>query len=137
MSFVLDNSIALSWCFEDEHTPATLALLDRVTQEGALAPWLWPLEATNGLLMAERWGRTDAERRRRLIGFLHDLPVTLDADGVSHVWTATIRLAERFRLTVYDAVYLELAERRELPLATLDHDLRGAAARLGVPLLGV
>ena len=54
MSFVLDNSVALTWCFEDEPTPATTALLERVAEVGALAPGLWPLEALNGLLVAER-----------------------------------------------------------------------------------
>jgi hypothetical protein len=53
MSFVLDNSVALAWCFEDEQTPAVMALLDRVTETGAIAPLLWPLEALNGLLVAE------------------------------------------------------------------------------------
>ena len=89
MSFVADSSITLTWCFEDEHTPATLALLDRVTADGAIAPWLWPLEAANGLLMAERRGRLDTERRHRLMGFLQELPITLDADGFGRTWTAT------------------------------------------------
>ena len=55
MSFVLDNSVALAWCFEDEQTPAVMALLDRVAETGAMAPLLWPLEAINGLLAAELW----------------------------------------------------------------------------------
>jgi hypothetical protein len=54
VSFVLDNSVALTWCFEDERTPATTALLERVGEAGAVAPGLWPLEALNGLLVAER-----------------------------------------------------------------------------------
>ena len=78
MSFVLDNSVALTWCFEDERTPATAALLERVGEAGALAPGLWPLEALNGLLVAERRGRMDTATRQRLAGFLHALPITLD-----------------------------------------------------------
>ena len=66
MSFVLDNSVALNWCFEDERIPATTALLERVGEVGAAAPRLWPLEALNGLLVAERRGRLDASRRQRL-----------------------------------------------------------------------
>jgi hypothetical protein len=66
-------------CFEDEHTPARLALLERVTQAGALAPQLWPLEVLNGLMMAERRNRLDAARRRRLAGFLQQLAISLDA----------------------------------------------------------
>jgi hypothetical protein len=59
VSFVLGNSVALTWCFEDERTPATTALLERVAESGALAPRLWPLDAMNGLLVAERRGRLD------------------------------------------------------------------------------
>ena len=136
MSLVVDNSIALTWCFEDERTPATVALLEKVARAGAVAPWLWPLEALNALLMAERRGRLDAERRHRLMAFLYDLPITLDPDGLGRVWTATVGLAEQHRLTVYDAVYLELAQRRNLPLTTLDADLRAAASALGIRLLG-
>ena len=137
MSFVLDNSLAMAWCFKDERTAATAALLNQVTVTGAVAPWLWPLEAANALLTAERRGRISMMDRRTVLELLHDLPIMLDTDGLSQVWTATIRLAEQFRLTIYDAVYLEAAERRRLPLATLDNDLREAAKGLGVPLLGL
>ena len=69
MSLVLDSSVALTWCFEDEHTPATLALLDQIAETGATAPALWPLEILNGLAMAERRGRLDTTRRHRLAAF--------------------------------------------------------------------
>ncbi len=136
MSFVLDSSIALSWCFEDERTPATRALLVRVGVAGACAPALWPLEVLNALAMAERRSRIDSERRQRLAGLLHDLPVTIDDETASQARAVASQLAARFRLTVYDAAYLELAQRLNLPLATLDQELRAAAAALGVPLLG-
>jgi predicted nucleic acid-binding protein len=105
-------------------------------ETGAVAPLHWPLEALNGLLMAERRQRLYAARRRRMVGFLHDLPVTLDPETASQVWAATARLADRFRLTIYDAAYLELAQRRSLPLATLDQQLVGAGVTLGVRVLG-
>ena len=136
MSFVLDNSVALTWCFEDERTPATAALLEQVGEFGAQAPMLWPLEALNGLLVAERRGRLDASRRQRLAGFLRALPITLDVDTASQAWTETARLAERFGLSAYDAAYLELAQRRDLPLASLDRALRAAATVLGLTVLG-
>jgi predicted nucleic acid-binding protein len=136
VSFVLDNSVALTWCFEDERTPATAALLEQVGELGAQAPMLWPLEALNGLLVAERRGRLDAARRQRLAGFLRALPITLDVDTASQAWTETARLAERFGLSAYDAAYLELARRRDLPLASLDRALRAAATVLGLTVLG-
>ena len=136
MSFVVDNSVALAWCFEDEQTQPIMDLLDRVAVTGAVAPSLWPLEALNGLLMAERRKRLDSERRQRLAGFLRGLPVTLDTETADQAWTVTARLAERHRLTLYDAAYLELAQRRKLPLATLDEDLIRAGKALGMTLLG-
>jgi len=136
VSFVVDNSVALAWCFEDEHTQPIMDLLDRVAETGAVAPLLWPLEALNGLLMAERRKRLDAKRRHRLAGFLRALPVTLDTETADQAWTTTARLAERYRLTLYDAAYLELAQRRKLPLATLDKDLIRTGKTLDMTLLG-
>lgn len=136
MSFVLDNSVALTWCFEDERTAITTALLEQVAETGAWAPMIWPLEALNGLLVAERRGRLDAPRRRRLAGFLHALPIKLDNETAARAWTEAVHLAERFALSSYDAAYLELARRHRLPLASLDEDLRNAAVALGIAVLG-
>ena len=72
MSFVLDNSVALAWCFEDEQTPPIMALLDRVVATGAMAPLLWPLEALNGLLVAERRRRLNAADRLQARSTTHD-----------------------------------------------------------------
>ncbi len=135
MSFVVDNSVTLVWCFEEEQTPELMSLLDRVSETGAVAPQIWPVEALNGLLSAERRGRIDSRRRHVLMGFLQDLPITLDDETVPRLWTATARLAEQHRLTAYDAVYLELAVRLRLPLATGDKALIAAARHEGVPLL--
>lgn len=137
MSFVLDSSVSLAWCFEDERTDATDALLERVVDSGAVAPSLWPLEVLNALAMAERRSRIDAERRQRLAGFLRDLPVAIDVETASPAWAVTSPLAARHRLTLYDAAYLELALRLGLPLATLDQELRCAGAALGITLLGL
>jgi predicted nucleic acid-binding protein len=135
MSFVLDNSVALSWCFEDEQTPEVMALLDRVAEDGASAPQLWPIEALNGLLTAERRGRITGAVRQRLAGFLQDLPITIDDETAGRAWFVTAQLAETHHLTAYDATYLELALRLGLPLATRDQALMAAAGRVGVALL--
>ena len=136
MSFVVDSSVALSWCFEDERTPATTAPLERIGETGAEAPQHWPAEVLNGLMMAERRQRIDAARRRQLAGFLSDLPIALDPETTIQLRGATQDLAERFRLTVYDAIYLELAQRKRLALASLDQQLCRAATTVGVPVLG-
>jgi predicted nucleic acid-binding protein len=136
VSFVVDGSVALAWCFIDEHTQPVMDLLDRVTETGAFAPSLWPLETLNGLLMAERRRRVDSGHRQRLAEFLRALPVTLDSETAEHAWTTTAQLADRHRLSAYDASYLELALRRKLPLATLDKDLINAAKASGTIVLG-
>ena len=135
MSFVLDNSVALAWCFEDEHTPAVIEVLHRLTETGAMAPQIWPVEAVNGLLTAERRGRISGMDRQRLMGFLHALPIDVEDQTASQAWTATAHLAEHHRLSAYDATYLELAIRLGLPLATSDKALISAATAVGVALL--
>jgi predicted nucleic acid-binding protein len=102
---------------------------------GAVAPQLWPIEALNGLLTAERRGRIDRKARQRLAGFLQELPITIDDETASRSWTTTAHLAEQHRLTAYDAAYLELAMRRGLSLATSDTALIAAAKVAGLQLL--
>ena len=136
MTFVVDSSVALTWCFAEEQTQATTSLLDQVTNSGAIAPAHWPLELLNALLAAERQKRIDFDTRNILIEALRALPISIDTETVSQAWTTTNRLAEQHQLTIYDACYLELAQRLELPLATLDSDLRKAAKALGIPLMG-
>ena len=129
-------SLTVAWYFEDESTPATDALLDRVTDTGALVPSLRRLEVANVLQTAIRRQRIDAVYRDASLAELGLMPIIIDADTRTYAWSATLRLSERFSLTLYDAAYLELALRRSLPLATLDRDLQAAAPALNIPLLG-
>ena len=87
--------------------------------------------------MGIRRKRIDEEFRGRALADLIDLDVAIDAETNTFVWADTLALADRFRLTVYDACYLKLAQRRGVPLATLDNDLRKAAEALEIPLLVV
>ena len=112
-----------------------MALLDRVVEQGAFAPQHWPLEAVNGLLVAQRRGRVDAAKRRNLISLLHALPIRIDGETATQVWSATQTIAGAHGLSAYDAAYLELALRLGTPLATNDRQLATAAKSLGVPLL--
>jgi predicted nucleic acid-binding protein len=121
--------------FEDETTPETDALLERVKNEGAMVPMLWQLEMGNVLLQAERRGRitrADVARRLELIG---TLPITTDDETSFRALRDVLALARTENLTTYDAAYLELAMRRGLPLATTDRSLRDAAQRVGVEIL--
>ena len=137
MSLVIDSSVTLSWCFEDEGTDATTALLYRVAETGAVVPALWRLEVANGLQSAVRRRRIDAAYRDASLADLRALAIDIDPETDRKAWSETLQLADRFRLTLYDAAYLELAQRRRLPLASLDEELRAAGRLLAVPLLGL
>jgi predicted nucleic acid-binding protein len=107
-----------------------------VADEGAFVPALWRLEVANSLTTAVRRGRIDADLRRASLADLALLDITTDHYTDFHAWDETLSLADRFRLTIYDAAYVELAVRRSLPLATLDNELRAAATALGLRLFG-
>ena len=134
MSIVLDASMTLAWLFEDEQTDQVLATINHVYMGGASVPPLWRYEVANGLQMAIRRQRITPDYRTRCLDKIDELPITIDPDGVSDIWSTTIKLADLYRLTVYDAAYLELAQRRRLPLATLDAALSKAARESGVDL---
>jgi predicted nucleic acid-binding protein len=110
-------------------------VLERVTAHGAWVPGLWRLEVANVLEAGVRKGRGDAAFRDAALADLALLPIAIDPETNQHAWGATAHLASRHRLTLYDAAYLELAQRRRLPLATLDKELRTAAAAEGITLL--
>ena len=133
LGFVADASATLPWCFEDEATPQTEALLERLRAgEPAIVPAHWPTEVMNGLIMAVRRGRIDPERITRFARDLGALPIRIEPPYAPTAWDAVTRVAIEYHLTVYDAAYLELAKRTNLPLASLDGDLRKAALAAGV-----
>jgi predicted nucleic acid-binding protein len=136
MSMVLDSSITLAWAYSDETTQPVTQVFDRLSQSGAWVPGLWRLEVANVLEMSVRRKRHDRNFRDATLADLAQLPIQVDSQTDQQAWSATLRLAERHRLTLYDAAYLELALRRNLPLATLDEDLRRAANSEKVQVLG-
>lgn len=136
VSLVLDSSAALAWIYDDETTDPIRLVFNVVAEHGAFVPSLWRLEIANSLTGAVRRGRIDREFRRAALADLGDLDIIVDAQTDSRAWNATLEFGDRFRLSVYDAAYVELAQRRELPLATLDRDMQRAAAELGLRLLG-
>ncbi len=132
---ILDCSLFASWLLPGERNGAASDILDRVTGEGALVPGIWRIEVLNMLLGAERRGRITSTDRARALAIAAQLPIDVDPETSEHAWNGIAALAERYQLAAYDGAYLELAHRTALPLATLDKDLRTAAAKLGVPLV--
>lgn len=134
MSFVLDASVTLSWCFEDEANEATMALLQRLNQEKAFVPALWSLEVGNILVSAQRKNRISSAGITEFLHLLEALDIHIDQHTATRGFHEILLLASSQQLTTYDAAYLELAMRLGLPLATKDKQLREAATRLGVML---
>lgn len=134
MSMVLDSSITLAWQFREEQTDAALAVLADVSEGGAVVPVLWRFEVANGLQRSVRRGRIDAKDRDDALLDLSVLDIRVDDESADRAWAATVTLSDLYGLTVYDAAYLELAQRLRLPLATLDDGLARASRAAGVAL---
>lgn len=132
MSFVLDASLALAWCFEDEGGEYPVRVLEVLGRSEAVVASLWTLEVSNGLLAAERRGRVEPQEATRAAQLLMALPIVVDPVERSRALTTTYRLARTRGLSTYDAAYLELAVRLGLPLASLDRELNEAAVAEGV-----
>lgn len=132
--FVLDASIAIAWVLEDERRSAAMEILAGLRgRDQFRVPALWWFELRNGLVANERRGRLREAQTAEFLREVARLVITIDRSPDE---AALLTLARRHRLTVYDAAYLELAQREGLPLATLDTALRAAAAVSGVTLLG-
>lgn len=136
MSLVLDSSVTLAWIYTDEVTEPVRKVFRAVSETGAWVPALWKLEIANVLLMGTRRGRNDEAFCQATLSDLSVLPIRTDRETDKNAWGSVLHLAAKHRLTTYDAAYLELALRRRLPLATLDHDLRRAAIAEAVSVVG-
>lgn len=131
--FVVDASLTMSWCFEDEGSPQTEQVLDALVAGQAVVPALWELEVSNVLLVAERRRRTTEAQTARFWDLLASLPIHVDTAPVDV--TAVLAAARRHRLTAYNATYLVLAQRLGASLGTLDERLATACREAGVALL--
>jgi predicted nucleic acid-binding protein len=136
VSLVLDSSAAIAYCFDDEITPQVVAIFNRIIENGAVVPSLWRYEVANVLLLAERRGRVRPGFPQIAFDRFSETSIIIDEESDAQAWLATMRLADLYKLTAYDAAYLELAQRRRLPLATLDEALARAAKAAGVDVLG-
>lgn len=131
-SFVLDCSVTMSWCFEDEFDNYSEAVLNSLTRSKALVPPLWILEVTNVLLMTEKHNRLKNADSTRFIDLLNSLAIY--TSDLSFSMTEIINTARNHKLTSYDANYLLLAMHEGLSIATKDNDLISACLTNGVEI---
>lgn len=135
MPFVADASVAVAWVHPAQATAETAAMLDALTHGASLdVPALWPLEIANALTVLVRRRKLSEDERQTGLGWLRGLPVRLDHEMGGLAFSRLSELAMRYDISVYDAAYLELAERRTLALACKDGPLRKAATRAGIRL---
>jgi len=132
MAFVLDCSVTMAWVFPDEATEETGLLRDSLLAGRAFVPAIWPIEVGNVLRAATGRGRIRTEDWARIRTNLEALPIEIEPVSTSRVWGTVLEVAHERRLSVYDAMYLELAVRMRLPLATLDRALAAAGSSAGV-----
>ena len=126
-TFVVDNSVVMSWCFKDETNPYADAVLDKLTEATAIVPSIWPLEVVNVLLVAERHNRLQEADSVRFITLLSQLPIEVEHEWPEKMMKELLALGRAQNLSSYDASYLDLAMRKDCPIATLDKRIRDAA----------
>jgi predicted nucleic acid-binding protein len=124
MPFVLDSSVALAWILPDEHSDSVDLIADRLENDFAVVPAVWPLEILNALLVASRRARISAGDIKRSLSDLAALPIEVETIAMAEMLDAISSVAQRHNITSYDAAYVELAKRRGLAVATLDRKLR-------------
>jgi len=135
---VLDASVAVAWCFEDEKTPFTEGVLDLLSAgTEVLTPAIWPFEVANALLVAERRKRITVAQVTALLRRIAGLPISVELIEARHAFEQILSVARQQNLTEYDAAYLELALRAGLPIATLDDKLKQAARLVDVGLVKI
>ncbi len=134
-AFIADASVAIGWVHPAQATTQTGAMLDAIAEGATLeVPALWPLEVANALLVLVRRRKlTEAERQTGL-GWLRALRLRFDYEMASLAFSRLSELATTHQLSVYDAAYLELAQRRKLLLGCKDGPLRESAKQSGVDL---
>ena len=133
--FVVDASIVVAWCFDDEKTHITEWMLDQMAHgTQAVVPSLWAFEIANALLTAERHKRLTLAESTVFLNQLENFNISVDTAVVPRIFNQVLAEARQWNLTVYDAAYLELALRHGLSLATLDEKLKKAAKAVGIPI---
>ncbi len=132
--FVLDCSVAMSWCFEDDANKFTDAILDGFSNGRAFVPSIWTLEVANVILVSERYKRITKAQSLQFVELLRGLPIVIDESTPDRAMGDILSLARQHNLSSYDASYLELAMRKGISLATQDNILKKAAQKCGVHL---
>ncbi len=135
MIMVADPSAVMAWCFKDEVTDHSVDMLGRAAEHGIIVPTLWFADVANSLLLGEKRMRTTHALIDEFTAMLEQLHITVDHEGEINCFERIMPLSRKHGLTSYDALYLELAQRWNVPLLSRDKALRNAAIADGITLL--
>jgi len=134
-AFVADASVAIGWVHPAQATTQTAAMLDAIAEGATIeVPALWPLEVANALTVLVRRRKLTEDERQTGLGWLRGMPLRIDHEAASLAFSRLSELASAHQVSVYDAAYLELAQRRKLVLGCKDGPLRNAAEQARVRL---
>ena len=133
--FVIDNSVVMAWCFEDEANSYADTIQDMLIENKAFVPAIWPLEVTNVLLVAERKKRISKAGSGHFTALLSQLPIEVEPSDTDTIFHETISLARQYMLSSYDASYIELAIRKGLPIATQEKAIIRAAKKIQIEII--
>ncbi len=131
---VIDCSVTMAWCFEDEGSELADKVLDHLADTEAWVPSLWAFEVSNVLLVAERCGRLSPADSIRFVALLSDLPILIDDSAHERALGSVLSTGRELGLSAYDATYLELAMRLGGVMATGDERLQAACRKSGIPV---
>jgi predicted nucleic acid-binding protein len=134
---VIDASVALAWCFPDEASDYADSVLLALENETAIVPAIWAVELANALLVGERRKRIHQPEVRRFVELVMGLSVVQDGQASANTVSNIVPLGREYNLSAYDAAYLDVAVRHEIPLATFDHALRKACTTAGIKIFRV
>lgn len=131
---VVDASVALAWCFPDEASVYAEGVLVALEGRTLIVPAVWALEIANAMLVAERRKRVKRQDVRRFVELLGGLTIIEHSQTVADTVKNVLPLARTYKLSAYDAAYLDVAVRQSAPLATMDSALRKAGRAAGLTI---
>ena len=134
---VIDASVALAWCFPDEASEYADSVLVAVEHQTSVVPAIWAVEIANALRVGERRKRIRQPEVRRFVDLMKGLNIFEDRQPVADTLNNILPLAREHDLSAYDAAYLDVAVRHEIPLATLDGALKKACTLAGIKIFKV
>ena len=132
-NFILDCSVYMSWCFNEETIKASSKILNSITKKGIIVPSLWVYEVTNTLTVSVRRKKLTVADAHDLINNIQLLPIEFDKPTIENM-SNIFNIANEHKLSAYDAAYIELALRTNTQIASFDKEVIKVSGKLGIKI---